>query len=566
MTPTDGLAVEAQTLGALPVINHFLDRLGLDDLLARYVPCDDARLRLAPAATIGVLIRNLIVNRRPVYALGQWAAPYAPGALGIASGGVGLLNDDRVGRMLDRLFDCDRASFVTELALAAVAGFGIDCSELHNDSTTITLTGLYASSRTRRRGGKRPAAITYGHNKDYRPDLKQLLWILTVSSDGAVPIAYRSADGNTNDDVTHIPTWDGLVALTGDPSFLYVADSKLCNRAAMDHIASRGGRFVTVLPKSRAEEGFFRRWVMTHTPQWTEVLRPPSDDRSEKTDAVWRAVESPMPSSEGYRIVWFWSSTKSETDQHARRQRIEAGIKALDAVNDRVGGLRSRFHSTAAVERAAEAALKRAGARRWIDFTVKEKQVERFQRQRWKNGYVARRRIVDTRFEILWEVRRDVVAGDAKSDGCFPLITNDPSLSHADLLAAHKYQPRLETRHAQLKGTQLVAPVFLKDPVRIEALLLCQFVALLVHALIERHIRRAMEATGTEMVALYPEERACRAPTTARVLDVFADVARHRLMDGSEAVRVFDPKLSPLQLEVLDLLGVPHDAFSSANK
>jgi len=57
--------------------------------------------------------------------------------------------------------------------------------------------------------------ITFGHSKDHRPDLKQLVWILTVSADGAVPIAYRLADGNTVDDPTHVPTWDGLVALTG---------------------------------------------------------------------------------------------------------------------------------------------------------------------------------------------------------------------------------------------------------------------------------------------------------------------------------------------------------------
>jgi hypothetical protein len=41
------------------------------------------------------------------------------------------------------------------------------------------------------------------------------VWILTVAADGAVPLAYRLADGNTSDDPTHIPAWDGLVALLG---------------------------------------------------------------------------------------------------------------------------------------------------------------------------------------------------------------------------------------------------------------------------------------------------------------------------------------------------------------
>jgi len=53
--------------------------------------------------------------------------------------------------------------------------------------------------------------------------LKQLVWILTVTADGAVPITFRVADGNTSDVTTHIETWDALVALTGCTDFLYVA-------------------------------------------------------------------------------------------------------------------------------------------------------------------------------------------------------------------------------------------------------------------------------------------------------------------------------------------------------
>ena len=52
-----------------------------------------------------------------------------------------MLNDDRVGRALDRLFDCDRASLLTETVLHVVSTFSIDCTELHNDSTTVTVTG-----------------------------------------------------------------------------------------------------------------------------------------------------------------------------------------------------------------------------------------------------------------------------------------------------------------------------------------------------------------------------------------------------------------------------------------
>ena len=108
--------------------------------------------------------------------------------------------------MLARLFDADRASLLTRLVLDAVDRFGVDLDRLHNDSTSISFAGVHAAADGHVRGGKPTAAIVHGHNKDGRPDLKQLVWILTVTADGAVPIAYRAVDGNTNDDTTHVAT------------------------------------------------------------------------------------------------------------------------------------------------------------------------------------------------------------------------------------------------------------------------------------------------------------------------------------------------------------------------
>ena len=50
----------------------------------------------------------------------------------------------------------------------------------------------------------RPPLIAFGHNKDHRPDLKQLVYSLAVTADGAVPVHYKTYDGNTSDDKTHI--------------------------------------------------------------------------------------------------------------------------------------------------------------------------------------------------------------------------------------------------------------------------------------------------------------------------------------------------------------------------
>ena len=171
MAGPEEFQLRSETVASLPVINHFLTRMGLSGVLERHLPRDDARLRLAPAAVIGVVVRNLIVSHQPVYALGEWAAPYDPALLGLGPSDAAALNDDRVGRMLDRLFDADRASLITEVVLRCVREFDIEVSQLHNDSTTVTFSGAYRGATSKPRGGKPTPSITYGHNKDHRPDL-----------------------------------------------------------------------------------------------------------------------------------------------------------------------------------------------------------------------------------------------------------------------------------------------------------------------------------------------------------------------------------------------------------
>jgi hypothetical protein len=215
-TPKGGpFELVSHRLGALPLVNHFLDRMGLDGLLTRWLPAPDRRFRLDPAVAIRLVVINLLVGRAPLYGLGEWAAPYAPGLLGLGDGDGAWLNDDRVGRALTRLFDADRASLLTELIVGVVAEFNVDTAEMHNDSTSVSVHGQYQTADGSPRRGKPTPEVTFGHSKDHRPDLKQLVWILTVSADGAVPMAYRLADGDTSDDPTHVPTWDGLVTVLG---------------------------------------------------------------------------------------------------------------------------------------------------------------------------------------------------------------------------------------------------------------------------------------------------------------------------------------------------------------
>src|SRR5665811_2638299 len=131
MTTPDPFTLRSQRLGCLPIVNVFLTRMGMAEHLRTCLPADDPRLRLAPATVITALVANIVAGHRPVYALGEWAAPYDPAVLGLAVGDAEMLNDDRVGRSLDRLFDADRASLITATVLAVIRDFDVETTQLH---------------------------------------------------------------------------------------------------------------------------------------------------------------------------------------------------------------------------------------------------------------------------------------------------------------------------------------------------------------------------------------------------------------------------------------------------
>jgi hypothetical protein len=129
--------LESFALGALPVVNPFLRRLRLAEILSPYLPSGDRRQKLAPSRAILVLLRNLLVSREPLYGVGAWAAPFEPALLGLSSQDVRLLNDDRIGRALEDLFDADRPSLVLRVVVQAVKEFGLRLDRFHNVSGRV---------------------------------------------------------------------------------------------------------------------------------------------------------------------------------------------------------------------------------------------------------------------------------------------------------------------------------------------------------------------------------------------------------------------------------------------
>jgi len=548
----------SQTLGALPILNRLIERTRLEEFLRAALPPEDRRTKLSPVKALLVLLRNLLVCREPIYGVGEWAIRHAADALGLTPAEIGRLNDDGVGRALDRLFLADVPSLVLAVATQVVKEFDVSLDELHNDSTTVTFCGAYTTATAEQRHLGRPTlAITFGHNKDHRPDLKQLLFILTVTADGGVPLHFRAENGNVTDDQTHRDTWDLLCQLTGRRDFLYVADCKLATSENMAYLHQRQGRFVTVLPRTRSEDTTFREMVakgqITWRPLWEKT-----DDEGNVIDR-YSTSDQPATTAEGYRLVWYHSLRKAEQDAVARSGRIERALKQLAVLKEKLRSPRTRYRQEAKVAAAVAEILETCGAAAWIVAEVQPQTEETFhQDHRGRPGkdthYVKK---VATRFVLSYRIDDARVAVDARSDGIFPLVTNVADFSELELLHAYKRQPAIEKRFSQLKTDFEVAPVYLKAVHRIQSLLCMYFFALLVEALLERQLRQAMRHEEIESLPMYPEGRACHWPTARRVIDLFESVQRHTLEQRRQPTEIMVTELTRLQRKLLKLIGLP---------
>jgi transposase len=549
--------LDSRFVGALPIANHFLARLQVEALLEHPLPPPDPRSKVTPARVLMVLLRSLIVRRIPLYSISEWASSMLPAVLGLHSEEASVLNDDRIGRALDELFQSDRQTLLTHFVLGMIHEFQVRLDELHNDSTSLTFQGDYTDADGRKIGAQPTHRITYGHNKDCRPDLKQLLWILTVSSDGAVPVHFKVDDGNIGDPTTHIETWNVLRQLVGGPRFLYVADCKLCTSDNLRYIDGQHGSFITVLPSNRKEDGWFREWLCKHDAPWqmiTCIAHP-----GQKDPDIIQALESPIPEVNGFRLIWFLSSRKCHRDAEKRQDAITRAIKELEKLKDKLDKPRCRTHTLRAVRKTVDEILTRTQTAGWIDYTAERtQQITEVQQDRKRPTAPLRvQRRCRWKLSLTWQTRPDAVRADSKSDGILPLVINRPDLSPLEVyIIYHCNQPLVEKRHDLLKNTLQVTPAFLHSISRLEAFLFLEYLAVTVHALVERELRLKMHLNHLDQIPLYPEERQCSAPTAERVFEIFEHVQMHTLLVEGKKTRTFPPPLTKLQLELLELLGI----------
>ena len=517
-----------KALGALPVVAGFCRRLDIAGIVDRACPVRDIAY-VTHGQVIEALVANRLTSPAPLVHVEDWARAWAVEE--VFSIQPELLNDDRIGRALDAVAP-ELDGIVGSVGATAIAEFGIQVARIHWDMTSISLFGAYAAP------DEDYIEPRFGHPKDRRPDLLQVQAGLAVSADGGIPLWHRAYDGGAGEVAQVVPAMEALSKLAGERGFLMVGDSKLVSYPNLRAIIDAKVSFIA--PASKAYVGAsvlaacdFDAAVAVGYVAQRDVGKPPAQRGSyrvaEDTMVLTGKKKKADPDLE-LRRVFVWSSARAGAAAKARSKKLERARGDLERLGR---GLGSRHYptQTQVIER--------------IAVITRERRVKACLRT------TAGTDPVTAKPTLEWHFDEAALAGEAAADGWYALLTNlGPQVSAAEVLSSYKGQETAERRYSNFKGPIAVAPMFLKNNRRIEALISVICLALLIFSLVERAVRLAL-SPAVKLAGLWAGQA---AKPTGRL--IFTALSRLRLVPASAAGPAQIPRPPPLQARLLELLGV----------
>lgn len=510
------------------MVARFAERLDIGGIIDRACPIRDVAI-----ATHGRVIEALIANRltspQPLLHVEGWAGAWAvEEVFGVEAS---ALNDDRIGRALDAIAP-QLDAIVGSVGARAITEFGIDVARLHWDMTSMSLFGAYGTVED---GYATPS---YGHPKDRRVDLKQIQTGLAVTGDGGIPILHRAFDGRAGEVSQVVGAMESLRTMCGERSFLLVGDSKLVSFDNLRQITAAGVTFIA--PASKAYVGadvlagcdLDAAVAVDYVAQRDETKAPERRGRYRVLEDTWVLPAPKRSNAAGLdvRRVFVWSSADADAAATARAKKLDRARGDLDSLTRGLGG--RHYPDVAAVH----ARLTTIAAKRHVGDYL-----------RTSVGVDA-----DDKPTLRWHYDQAALDAEAATDGWYCLLTNldADTVDAGEVLARYKGQEVVERRYSAFKGPLAVAPVFLKNNRRIEALLSVICLALLIFCLVEREARRAI-APEQKMTG-FPGRPTAR-PTGRLIFDA---LARLRLIPATANAPPIVPAPTGIQARILELLDV----------
>ena len=440
------------------------------------------------------------------------------------------LNDDCLGRLLDKVWEYGPSQLFSLIAMDAHRLMGLDARRYHLDSSSLSVYGAYEQTGE----SEGCIQITHGYSKDHRPDLKQFIMETICCNDGEVPLAFEVASGNQSDKAVFAERFKAFCQ-QWDVDGMLVADSALYSEENLAQLGSL--RWITRVPLTLSEA--------------QELV-------SELPAEAFYASER-----EGYRlcsicstyggIKQHWGVVENQARVESDRQRIDKQVEKKRQLAEKQLRRQCRTDFSCARDALAQA---QALAANWPYHTLAESEVV----EKLHYAQSGRPKKGATPTKITYRVTAKVVddemaiAKAKRKAGRFILATNeveDPEVTAETILSDYKGQQAPERGFGILKDPLFfTSSVFLKTPERIAALAVIMGLSLMIYTLAQRQLRQALAAANQTV----PDQRKrpTHTPTMRWIFQCFQAI--HLVWLNSKAQI---SNLTPARLKILRFLGAP---------
>lgn len=569
MIPAD-LDVVARPVAHLPLVRAVIDQLGFLPVIEKRCP-KHVLNRVSDAECVVALVLNVLCGRPALYRMDEWLGHLDVAVLFGEGVEADAFHDTRLAMALDHLDAAGTDTVLADIVSAYLAEEGEPRAfSAHHDTTSVSLYGAYES-------GAEPRP-THGYSKDHRPDLKQLIYGLTLHGAVGIPLVATVTAGNTSDQAASRDHLARLVdVLPDEHEVTLVGDCKLVDARTLGRVLRAGLHFVSLVPGTYniRHELIEEAWsACPELEDWPLLAEKPGRRKADPVKAYrgW-SFERPFrtlledadgngpESIEDLRFLVVHSDALAEQFDSALDKRLERELAKLTKEAQRTsrGGFQCEDDARAAADRIAS---KAEYHRVTVTLTSEDKPVKRARPGRPRKDEVRQTTTV-WRFELDFD-RDDVRIAEARRRRrCFVLVSDWDTESWDDkrVLAEYRRQHIIEGHMGfrWLKGPAAVAPVFLKTPSRIRAMGLILMLALMVRNYIQATIRA--ELSAREDTLLHPFTKQPKASLTPEMaFEHFAGVLT-QVVRLDEHCRRMPVRLRAPALKILDLLGLDTSIF-----
>jgi len=444
-------------------------------------------------------------------------------------------NRYKLGRSLDKVFD-----YGCEILFSTIAAFGCRQEKIDQrfnslDSTSFSLNGEYSIDEN-----KNTINITYGHSKDHRPDLKQVMLELMVSQDGGVPFVSKSWEGNGSDNVIFEKRAAALIdefKASETPRYL-VADSKLYHKKAKDTLSQIP--FITRIPGRLKLEQTMIDQALSAPLHWSDLN---TENRYQRFDLCHYGIE------QRWIVVYSQAGLSRARSTLSRRQEKESE-KIKKALFHQQA---QRFESEAAGQKALDELTKTWKFHQVNDISLTS---HKCYSKKGRPSTKSQPPQITWQIQATFRVDKYAIETQAQHNACFVIGTNikDDELTDTEIFYGYKSQSNVEGGFRFLKDPLFfVSSLFLKKPSRIETLLMIMTLSLFVYSIAQRRMRENLKTQGETL----PNQinQPIQRPTLRWIFQLFDGINFITQQAINNTVITMVDGLSELRQKILRLFG-----------